>query len=143
MYVKVLEDGNANLYTISKLKADNPYVCFPERISNSILQEYSVYPCIDDSEPSYDSLTQSIYASVEQVNGEWHYTKNIRNKSVELASRNIREYRDALLRETDWLGASDVTMSTEWVTYRQALRDIPQQDGFPFSITYPTKPVET
>ena len=40
MYVKVLEDGNANLYTISKLKADNPYVCFPERISNSILQEF-------------------------------------------------------------------------------------------------------
>jgi len=31
-------------------------------------------------------------------------------------------------------------MSTEWVTYRQALRDIPQQDDFPFNVTYPTKP---
>ena len=37
-------------------------------------------------------------------------------------------------------GASDVTMSTEWTQYRHDLRDIPQQEGFPFNVTYPTKP---
>ena len=54
----------------------------------------------------------------------------------------LREKRNALLKETDWLANSDVTMSDEMRTYRQALRDITNtyqslnDDGFAF----PTKP---
>ena len=48
--------------------------------------------------------------------------------------------RDSLLAETDWMSNSDVTMSDDWKTYRQALRDVPTQSGFPNSITWPTKP---
>ena len=52
----------------------------------------------------------------------------------------VREDRNALLAETDYLALSDVTMSSAWATYRQNLRDIPAQSGFPNSVTYPTKP---
>ena len=52
----------------------------------------------------------------------------------------VREDRNALLAETDYLALSDVTMSSAWTTYRQNLRDIPAQSGFPNSVTYPTKP---
>ena len=52
----------------------------------------------------------------------------------------VREERDRLLAETDYLALSDVTMSSAWTTYRQNLRDIPAQSGFPNSVTYPTKP---
>ena len=52
----------------------------------------------------------------------------------------VREARNALLAETDYLALSDVTMSSAWATYRQNLRDIPAQSGFPNSVTYPTKP---
>ena len=51
-----------------------------------------------------------------------------------------REKRNALLAETDYFGASDVTMSSDMTTYRQALRDVPQQTDFPTSINWPTKP---
>jgi hypothetical protein len=51
-----------------------------------------------------------------------------------------RTTRDELLKATDHYGLSDVTMSDEMTAYRQALRDIPQQEGFPNSITWPTKP---
>ena len=37
---------------------------------------------------------------------------------------SIREERTGLLAECDWMGMSDVTMSDDWKTYRQALRDI-------------------
>jgi hypothetical protein len=37
---------------------------------------------------------------------------------------SIREERTNLLAECDWMGMSDVTMSDDWKTYRQALRDI-------------------
>ena len=40
---------------------------------------------------------------------------------------NVRAERDDKLRETDYLGLSDATMSTEMATYRQALRDVPQK----------------
>jgi hypothetical protein len=51
-----------------------------------------------------------------------------------------RATRDELLKATDHYGLSDVTMSDAMTTYRQALRDVPQQEGFPQTITWPTKP---
>ena len=56
---------------------------------------------------------------------------------------NLRQQRDQLLAETDWMGNSDVTMSADWKTYRQALRDItkttPADDALS-NITWPKKP---
>jgi hypothetical protein len=57
--------------------------------------------------------------------------------------KKLRQQRDALLVETDWMGNSDVTMSDAWTTYRQALRDITTQtpsDDALSNITFPTKP---
>lgn len=53
---------------------------------------------------------------------------------------DIRAKRDALLRETDWWGVSDRTMTAEEATYRQALRDVTTQAGFPTNVIWPTKP---
>ena len=47
--------------------------------------------------------------------------------------------RNGLLAETDWMASQDLTMSNEWKTYRQALRDLPAQSGFP-NVDFPTKP---
>ena len=56
---------------------------------------------------------------------------------------DLREQRNILLAETDWMGNSDVTMSNDWKTYRQALRDItkttPADDALS-NITWPKKP---
>jgi hypothetical protein len=51
-----------------------------------------------------------------------------------------RAKRTALLMETDHYALADVTMPDAIKTYRQALRDVPQQAGFPSSITWPDKP---
>ena len=59
--------------------------------------------------------------------------------------KKLRQQRDALLVETDYMGNSDVTMSDAWTTYRQALRDITTQtpsDDALSNITFPTKPTE-
>jgi hypothetical protein len=56
------------------------------------------------------------------------------------AAAQVREERDAKLAVTDWMANSDVTMASAWTTYRQALRDVPAQSGFPNTITWPTKP---
>lgn len=51
----------------------------------------------------------------------------------------VRAERNDLLAECDWRAFSDVTLSDEWKTYRQALRDVPTQSD-PDNITWPTKP---
>ena len=51
-----------------------------------------------------------------------------------------RELRDSLLTETDVWGLSDYPTTAKQTAYRQALRDITDQAGFPTDITWPTKP---
>ena len=56
------------------------------------------------------------------------------------AAAQVRQERDAKLAATDWMANSDVTMSDAWRTYRQALRDVPTQAGFPTDVTWPVEP---
>ena len=51
----------------------------------------------------------------------------------------LRQERDQKLAETDWWASSDLTITDDQRTYRQALRDVPSQAD-PFNITWPTKP---
>ena len=54
---------------------------------------------------------------------------------------SVRMERDVLLSSCDWTQLPDATADKEaWATYRQALRDLPSQAGFPTNVTYPTKP---
>jgi hypothetical protein len=53
------------------------------------------------------------------------------------AAASVRATRDVKLAETDWTGMSDVTMTAEMATYRQALRDITAQAGFPNTVEWP------
>tara|TARA_R110000823_G_scaffold101558_1_gene218180 strand:- start:39 stop:317 length:279 start_codon:yes stop_codon:yes gene_type:complete len=56
------------------------------------------------------------------------------------AAADARDKRNGLLAATDWTANSDVTMTTEMTAYRQALRDVPVQAGWPTTINWPTKP---
>jgi hypothetical protein len=68
----------------------------------------------------------------------------IATKTAELETAktwsDLRKKRNNLLTETDYLALSDVTMSTEMQTYRQALRDLPANTTNPANPVWPTKP---
>ena len=56
-------------------------------------------------------------------------------------AKNIRSDRDKRLSDTDWTQVADAPVDkAAWATYRQALRDVPTQAGFPYDITWPSKP---
>ena len=55
-------------------------------------------------------------------------------------STAVRLKRSALLKETDIQCLSDRTPTEELIAYRQALRDVPQQEGFPTSVNWPIAP---
>ena len=62
----------------------------------------------------------------------------------EEAATAVRAERDKLIASCDWMAIKafegGTTVSTEWATYRQALRDVSAQAGFPNDITWPEKP---
>ena len=68
-----------------------------------------------------------------------HETAYTAKKDADAAA-SVRTQRDDKLKATDWTALSDVTMTAEMTTYRQALRDVPAQAGFPSTITWPTSP---
>ena len=55
-------------------------------------------------------------------------------------AEQYRYVRNDLLAETDWWGLSDYPSTEEQRQYRQALRDLTLQAGFPLQITWPIKP---
>jgi len=72
--------------------------------------------------------------------GRWVIGYTVENKPQDQAEDAVRNKRDHLLSDTDWMALSDNTMSPAWATYRQALRGITAQEGFPYSVIWPTKP---
>ncbi len=59
----------------------------------------------------------------------------------EFAASTVRDDRNAKLSESDWTQVADAPVDqAAWATYRQALRDIPSQAGFPNTVNWPTEP---
>ena len=69
------------------------------------------------------------------------HNANIPTEAEILAEKwvGVRATRNRKIAETDWRASSDLTLSDEWKTYRQALRDVPTQSD-PDNITWPTEP---
>lgn len=81
---------------------------------------------------------------VELINGTFYIGKDIERKKYELLALSLRTERDAKLEATDYLLAPDYPISPEDLeavkAYRQALRDIPEQSGFPKNVQWPVEP---
>ena len=142
MFVKVLNNVITDWpYSFANLQSDYANTSFPPNPDYDTLSEFNVYKYIRVDMPSYDLLTQYLEEiKPTLVNGKWTQKWEVKNLSASMASDNIRQKRNSLLGETDYHALSDQTLSSEMNTYRQKLRDITSQSGFPFSVTWPTKP---
>lgn len=83
---------------------------------------------------------------IEPGNPEWETLSQATNitpfvpEVIDLADA-IRVQRNALLAESDWTQVADAPVNkTAWAAYRQELRDITEQAGFPTEVIWPTKP---
>ena len=59
--------------------------------------------------------------------------------AVAASATQVRTQRDKLLAASDSMALAD-RITADWTTYRQALRDVPTQSGFPTSVTWPVEP---
>jgi len=170
MHVKITNDQPVEFpYTIGQFRRDHPQTSFPRIIPDTMLKRHLVHPVIELSKPAYEPLVQNLVmgdmphkevirlktendatnhiGEVDQsqvgqpIHGNrWFIGYTVVNKPQDQAEQAVRNKRDRLLQDTDWQALSDNTMGEAVTTYRQALRDVPDQDGFPFGVVWPTKP---
>jgi len=135
----------------------------PNPMTTEWMDSHGVDPVFEGPQASGGTVYQySQFSGLEQIEGKW-YTKYILGpvftdgettaaeqeaaykamKDAEFA-KSARDSRDTLLAECDWVVVMSLeagrAIPAEWATYRQALRDLPQQAGFPTTIVWPTKP---
>lgn len=137
-------------YGLTQLKGDNQNTSFPAQVSDATLVEFDVYRVFFSTPPEITS-TQVLEEGVPVFDDEaqrWTQVWQVRDMTVEeidertkAQASSIRAERNAKLAETDWTQLADAPVNKEaWATYRQALRDVTTQSGFPWTVTWPDAP---
>jgi len=158
--------SSGEIKTDTELRAANKNMSFPKAWNSSVHDALNVDPVLVSPAPAPSAAYKSVVrnGAVQDNNGNWVYAWVEREMFTEYTDDNgdvqtvaaqktaydtantaalaatERAKRTALLMETDHYALADVTMPDAMKTYRQALRDVPQQAGFPSSITWPDKP---
>jgi len=167
--MEIRNRSNGELTTVSQFKATQPNTSFPKQITTEILDSYGYDAVLNGTAATVtDPYGVSTRDGVEEISGQW-FTKFIAGPvftdttddegAVTTAAANeaaykaridaeaatsVRAERAKLIAESDWTQLADSQLSDSvkatWVTYRQALRDLPTASGFPHTMTWPTKP---
>lgn len=133
----------------------------PAPVTIEWMEANGVDPVFEGPQATGGTVYQySQFGGIEQIDGKW-YTKYILgpvftdNESGTAAEQEaaykaqrdaergeaIRRNRNQMLTESDWTQLADSPVDkTAWATYRQELRDVPTQTGFPWTVTWPEKP---
>lgn len=97
----------------------------------------------------HNPKTQKLVPCQPVYEAPWVYTVEVVDKTAEdlatdqaYESLMVRKKRNDLLKDCDWTQLDDYAGSQKpaWAAYRQQLRDIPQQQGFPWEVTWPNTP---
>lgn len=107
----------------------------------------------ESSKPAFDPMIEEVIevAPVKTESG-WFQAWEIKplpaetvaanqQKAYEQRAAEIRASRNDFLKQSDWTQVDDAPVDkTAWAAYRQSLRDVPTQEGFPWDVTWPKKP---
>ena len=161
MQIRIRETG-AVMYE-DEFRKLFPNTSMPQQLTEELINEFGGDIVFEGPQATGgDHYQYSQYAGVEQLDGKW-YTKYVLGpvftdgettaaeqeaaykamKDAEQA-KSVRQQRDAKLAESDWRVIKALESNTpqdfEWAVYRQALRDITAQPGFPWTIDWPVNP---
>ena len=151
LFVKAINNVIAAYpYTQTDLIRDNPSTSFPAGgISTADLAEWNVFPVHFSNPPAVDQLTEKLVELSPLYDGtSWVQQWSVEPKSQEeidaahaQQASAVRDERNRRLAACDWTQLADAPVDDlAWATYRQALRDIPAQAGFPWTVVWPPEP---
>lgn len=148
MYLQVSGDIIRYPYSERDLRQDNPQTSFPRNPSDALLAEWNVYPVTSTLQPATDHTQNVAEVMPTLLDGAWTQTWAVTDATPEeIAERTeaqasaIRAERNDRLAACDWTQLPDAPVdAAAWAAYRQALRDVTSQAGFPWSVMWPAAP---
>ena len=131
-----------------------PNISFPKPLTSYVIDTYGLEVIFEGPRPQVTPPYETVIRQgIEEIKGKWFtkyvigpiFTNQEDEDSYRLnidtqASESIRNTRNSLISKSDWMGCSDIVMSDEWRQYRQLLRDITSQEGFPHNVDWPDEP---
>lgn len=148
----LIQNGQVSKYPYSagELKQDNPQTSYPSPLTDEVLARNGVVVVAATSAPTHNEGTHGVReVAPEQVGGAWQqkwetYALSAQDAANKMAAKaaKVRELRNEKLSACDWTQLADTPGQTRaaYVQYRQALRDVPSQAGFPWEVTWPSEP---
>jgi hypothetical protein len=142
MYAKITNNTATKFpYSLGDLQVEYPDTSFPESPTAETLAAFNVYEVAQTAAPTVDTKTHRQMQSARQVDGVWTQVWTVQQLPEDKAAANVRGYRDSLLVKCDWTQVADAPVDqAAWATYRQVLRDISDQVGFPWEVQWPIAP---
>jgi hypothetical protein len=105
---------------------------------------FTVSQCVDLDTMNVMSCQPDKPADTDTEYFEWEDDRWVAKPTLRELTSRARNSRDQKLSSCDWTQLPDAPLSEEelqaWRSYRQALRDVPDQQGFPSDIDWPTEP---
>lgn len=136
-------------YSLEDLRSDNPYTSFSLDMSEEELASWGVFTVEDQSPPSFDEATEAIeIGDPTFIGGKWIREWRVVPADAEEVERRTvakaqmtRAERNRILALTDYSQLPDYPGSPEdkaaLARFRQELRDVPSQPGFPWAVVWP------
>lgn len=132
-------DRPENPFIIENIKNGRCTILFFDNIEEFVDEEENITYKYDLYEMNDVPYRDNLSSTIQNDLNSW---LNIaKNQDRDAVASEVRKTRDELLSGTDWTQMKDTALSEEkqrkYATYRQALRDIPQQVGFPYDVVFP------
>ena len=135
--------------TDSEFRSEFPNTSFPQPLTPDVIDDFGFDPVLEGPQPTLIPPYQ--YAQrdgVIEVDGQWftHYiavTPDDDQKAAMDATQAaaVRTDRNTRLAACDWTQLPDAPVDRDvWATYRQELRDVSSQTGFPWNVVWPSEP---
>ena len=136
-------------YLFGDLQRDNPNTSYPANPSDETLAEWNVFPVTNKPTPDYNLATQNCnQVNPTLIDDTWVMTWAVTPATPEqIAERlnakeaEVRSDRNRRLGNCDWTQLHDApVLPAPWAAYRQQLRDVTAQAGFPWNVVWPVAP---
>ena len=147
MHIKVV-NNIPEKYSVHQLLQDNPNTSFPASLSETTLNTWGVYSVVEATAPEVD-YTKNLVESIIFKGGKWAQIWSVANASAEETAERtsnkateVRAERNLRLSSCDWTQTKDIpeNVSSIWAMYRESLRNLPTQLGFPWAVIWPETP---
>jgi Phage tail assembly chaperone protein len=118
-----------------------PQVSMPGVLTDEVIESLDIASVTQTLQPS-EYVVEEL--PPQKVDGVWTQQWSVRPPTeleTETKAAEVRSERNRLLTECDWTQTLDAPVNREaWATYRQQLRDVTAQGGFPWEVEWPSMP---